>query len=196
MKHNKQYTTSHFIGIKLKASPFVPLFVDLQTYLFKNDISSIIQLANIHSLHVSLYYLEKKLTPNEREMIPKTIQKISQGKINRHLSLNKLSFFKDATSDILAYLTTKEDGLLTEINESLRITYRRDDIVDNSYNFIPHITLFKVLKSHSFSRHKNDITSIINKFIDKFSNLNLYKRPCLFEVCSKFYPEIEISLPE
>lgn len=196
MEDHKSYITSHFIGIKLKPSPFIPLFVNLQTYLLENDINSVIQLSNIHSLHVSLYYLDKNLTAKERNSVTNTIQEISQGKINKHIALSKFHFFKNGDIDILGYLTTNEDGLLTEINKSLAVKYQRNDIADNSYDYIPHVTLFRVLDSQIFSKYKSEIVNIVNKFISESSKINLYQEICLFEVCSKHSPEIQIPLPE
>lgn len=62
-------TTSHFIGIALDSSKLTDLFVDLQKYFRSHDVEGAIELQNILSLHITLYYLESSLAEDEKATI-------------------------------------------------------------------------------------------------------------------------------
>lgn len=53
--------TSHFLGITLENKIFNELFSSLKEYLAENNIKNIIELQNLSSLHITLYYFGKKL---------------------------------------------------------------------------------------------------------------------------------------
>ena len=68
--------TSHFIGIKINSRAFVDLFVKLQQYLRDNNAEQVIELQDIHSLHVTLYYLQKEILLSPNNIVVVELKKI------------------------------------------------------------------------------------------------------------------------
>lgn len=184
--------TSHFIGIKINSEVFVDLFVSLQQYLEKNGLEGIIELQNIYSLHVTLYYLKKELSSEERKDIKHTIQDITQSHNDFMLTGGDLSYLKKDEKDYLGYITCLEVDALQKINEGLALKYKQNQVVENQYMYIPHISLFRIINTEMFEKNKEYVKDLINKNLDEIRNENLFRGFYLFKVNSEFHPEIQL----
>ncbi len=184
--------TSHFISIKINTSPFVDLFVNLQRYLDINDLISSIALRDIHSLHITLYYLPKEISPEELDAIQKNISDLTSTYKNFSITSGDITFFTKNNLDSLCYITCPQADKLKEINSQLATQYKKNEIIDNQYNYIPHMLLFKILDQNLFIKHKDTINNIIKQDLQKISNANLFQGFFLFEVNSNFHPEIQL----
>ena len=97
--------TSHFIGIKIKSRLFVDMFVALQQYIKENNLEQIIELQNILSLHITLYYLKKDIFPEERGNIKQTLSHINNRHKDFKIVLEKVSYFKNEGRNYLGYIS-------------------------------------------------------------------------------------------
>ncbi len=183
--------TSHFIGIKINGRAFADLFVKLQQYLRKNDIEQAIELQDIHSLHVSLYYLQKEISPQERNNINNTTEALTKSHKDFILTSNHVAYFKKAETDYLGYIECSQVQKLSVLNSQLAKKYKKDQILENQYTYIPHISLFRVMNHKLFIIHRENINNIIEQQLNDINNENLFQGFYLFEVNSKFHPEIQ-----
>lgn len=117
MKNNQLNITSHFIGIKLVSSIFIPLYVEIQAYLKNNNIEAVICLSDIHSLHLTLYYLDPVLSSVEINTVQKIIKDMEISELKKSIHIDKLRFFTKNNFNTLGYLTTKEDKIITSLNK-------------------------------------------------------------------------------
>lgn len=183
--------TSHFIGIKINSRVFVNLFVQLQQYLKINDAEQAIELQNIHSLHVSLYYLQEEIPFQERTNIENTITILTKLHKNFILTPNHIAYFKKNESDYLGYISCFQVQELSKLNNQLAEEYKKDQIPDNQYIYIPHISLFRIMNHNLFISHKGNIDNIIEQLLNSINKDNLFQGFFLFEVNSQFHPEIQ-----
>lgn len=184
--------TSHFIGIKINSKAFVNLFVKLQQYIKDNNAEQAIELQDIHSLHVSLYYLQKEISPQERNNIKNTIATFTKSNKDFVLTPDHVGYFKKAETDYLCYISCSQIQELTTLNTQLTNEYKKDQIFDNQYTYTSHISLFRVINHELFIIHKDNINNIIEQTLyDDMNNENLFQGFYLFEVNSKFHPEIQ-----
>lgn len=186
--------TSHFIGIKLNSRIFADLFVKLQQYLRDNNAEQAIELQDIHSLHVSLYYLQKEIPPQERDSIRNTILSLNRSQKDFVLTSDHAGYFKKNETEYLCYISCFQVQELTTLNSQLANEYKKDQIPDNQYTYIPHISLFRVMNHALFITHKNNINNIIEEMLYNINNENLFQGFYLFEVSSKFHPEIQLTV--
>src|SRR5579883_1354918 len=108
--------TSHFIGIRLDNSVFIDLFIALQAYLEKNNITDSIELQDRHSLHVTLYYLPQILTSEESSMIKQDLHRLNQDNKDYRLNIKKYSYFKQQSMEFICYFDPSPSTKLVEWN--------------------------------------------------------------------------------
>lgn len=196
MQIKKTDITSHFIGIKLKATMFNSLYADIKNYLRDNNLETMISLSDQNSLHITLYYLSKVLTSIEMENVQKSIDIIRQNISSKSIHIDELKFFTKNSLDILAYLSTKEDQIIMPLNKMLQAVFTRNDISDNLLDYLPHCTLFTIRTKDNYLEHKTALIELIDKHLKLIRNKNTYETVCLFQVNSKFIPEIQVPLLE
>lgn len=184
--------TSYFIGTKITSRTFVNLFVSLQQYLKDNNLTSAIEIQDIHSLHITLYYFSKEILTYELDSLKKSISVLNSDNKNFRITAENFAYFKQDGIDYLCYITCSQTKKLEKINNQFSNQYKKDDIVDNQYKYIPHISLFKVLNHNDFIIHKDKINSIIEKELKEIKDENVFDGFFLFAVNSKFHPEIQL----
>lgn len=183
--------TSHFIGIKINSRAFVDLFVKLQQYLRDNNAEQAIKLQDIHSLHVTLYYLQKEILPQERDSIKNTTIVLNESHKDFVLTPDYVAYFKKTETDYVCYIACSQVQELNALNSQLANEYKKDQIPDNQHTYIPHISLFRIMNHKLFITHRDNINNIIEQILSDINNENLFQGFYLFEVNSKFYPEIQ-----
>lgn len=184
-------TTSHFIGIKINSKAFIDLFFTLQKYIKDNDLALVIELQDIQNLHVSLYYLPQEIPAQELSSIKNTIKTLHDLYKDFMLTHNKVSYFKKDDSDYLCYVVCSQTKELNKLNRQLANQYKKIQIPDNQYDYIPHISLFRVLNNKLFFKHKENITTTILQALKNIQNENLFQGIFFFGVNSNFHPEMQ-----
>ncbi len=185
------HTTSHFLWIKLKSEYFVLLYTEIQKLLW--DKKDIVEFQNILSIHITLYYFPKQLSSNDI----KQIQTIKKHLWKRTVTLQWYATFGDSIHSKMYYLEPgNSDGYLDDCNNLLRNTFQEyNSIIDNTYSFIPHITLFKIRDIPAFENVRIELEEILKNHLLNTVDINIYESIELFQVNSDFSPEIQIILP-
>lgn len=185
------FTTSHFIGIKIKPDLLVNLYVRLQE-LVQDDLS-IIEFQNILSSHITLYYLPPILANETKKNIQNSIT-ASNTSIPLW-NLEGLSYFWGDTPRI-CYLVSTAKNELEKLNIQFKTTFPDfSSVIENTYPiFIPHITLFKIKNLEKFLMRKIEIERIIQEEIEKLAGVSIFETISLYRVNSKFSPEIQIPI--
>lgn len=185
------HTTSHFIGLKLKSGLLSDLFVRLQQAL-ENDPDAL-EFQNILSVHITLFYLPKELTQNDRENIRNALRHFDTDSLER--GLKGFDYFGDSHAPRLCYLVPRT-GKLTDWNALLQKTFPEHmDIPDNTHPvFIPHITLFKIRNMSIFLLVKETLENIMREELEKLASADIFDRISIFAVNSGFRPEIQVEI--
>ena len=186
-------TTSHFIWIKLKAELFSNIFVEVYKYTKENNIGDSLLFQNPLSPHITLYYLEKDIEDITKKEIKEYIKKFN---INDTITLSWFNyFFRWEWNRFVLYFSSKTNLNLENYRNDLHEKYNRDYVEDNSFEFSPHITFLKIKNSIIFENHRKNIENIIDKELQKISDLDINSRNIfLYAVNSQFKEEIQIKL--
>lgn len=184
-------STSHFVWIELKSEVFSDLYREVWIYLKENDIEDIISFQNILSIHITLYYFEKDLCENDIKAIKNT----SSSFVLNDISISGYTYFYRNEKEYLCYLWSQTVDNLENIRNIFHERYQRNDIEENTFSFIPHITFFKIQDFEVFTLHKDNIENIITSELEKIWNQNISSQNIyLYKVNSKFKEEIQIKI--
>lgn len=185
---NSFKATSKFVGILLDQNLFVNLFVRLKNYLDKNDLIDKVILPNTNSIHLTLYYLDAEFSLEENKKLQFLIDELRKDFKSLELKITSFNYFYDQGKEKIAYFETSNTEKLEKINKVFRLSFP-NKVLDNQYNFIPHVTLFRILDPVSFKKHKEILEKIFFSCIDEIKSKNLFKSFHIFEVDSTKEPE-------
>lgn len=185
--------TSHFVWAKLRSEILVDLYVRLQKTLW--DDFNAIEFQNILSSHVTFFYFPESISSFNLEKISKIINSIDLSQFQGKLT--GFSYFWKLESPRLCYLLPDNIKQLSKLNLLFRSKFSEYlDIPDNKYEqYIPHITIFRVLNSSEFSEKRKKLESALMEQISKMNNEDLFESISLFKVNSYFNPQIQIEVP-
>jgi len=186
--------TSLFFGILLDSRHFLNLYIKLYKYIYKNKLEKDIIITDIHNLHLTLFYLQKKFIYNKKKNDILLLKKIDEGMKNIKSNVRSYNYFYNNQHETICFLECKNNNLLIKINKLLCSKLSLYSSQDNEHNFIPHITLFKIKNYSKFKRHKNHIELLINNSIGEIQHENVYKSTNIFLVNSFIEPELQIPL--
>ena len=186
-------TTSHFIGVSLNSKYFVDTFIALQQYFKEHDLEKAVELQNVLSLHITLYYLGKKLTGSEKEQLRADI--VSLWTIKKFVLAGlKADYFGEPGKERVCYVGCTENEVLKDTNKFFAEKYKFDQIPENRLSFVSHISLFRITDSEAFASHMTAVDDIINANIESIETDELVTGLHLFQVSSLFHPEIQIII--
>jgi 2'-5' RNA ligase len=186
------YTTSHFIGLKIKPEILVNLFVKLQNLVQEDPY--ILEFQNILSAHITLYYLPPALSPEVIESIRNLITTTNISLPDWHIEW--LDYFGEENSPRICYLVPDKRVELEKLYDQFKGTFPEfSGVLENTYPvFIPHITLFKIKNRDKFLTKKSEIESLIQEEVALIWEENIFEDIKIYRVSSQFRPEIQISL--
>lgn len=176
--------TSHFVWLEIISEKFIDLFYALQKYLRENNIENILEFQNILSLHITLYYLWENIPENF--VFPKNI--------SQHIEFIKFDYFQKEKRESICYWKAKNPEFLKNIFDELHLKYYQKNIFENTLDYIPHITFFKIKDFLEFQKHKINIEKILEQEGKKISWNITTGNIFLYKVNSEFSPEIQIKI--
>ncbi len=187
------YTTSHFIWISLYSKYFADIFSWIQ-YILWPDCSSIIELQNPLSLHITIFYLPRDISPQDKEVIHKILWQMWEVRLD--FSISNMKYFWEWENLRVGYIGIQNDIQLRMFHTSCKKLFPEYiDIPDNAYPiFTPHITLFRVKDIPAFLEKKWVIEQFIAHELVSIQNFNLVEGWRLFAVNSRFTPELQIII--
>ena len=186
--------TSYFIGVKLDSAQFVDLFIALQRYFQSHNIDQSVVLQNILSMHITMYYLDAGLGMDEETQLIDDASRLSIKYRDLSITELKVGHFGAKDDYRVCYLNCLPGGIFSEINQYLTGTYGHDHIPENQFEFVPHISLFRIVDVAIYQEHKDAIESLIGNHIKDIDVSTLAKDIRLYKVCSLYRPEIQIEL--
>ncbi len=176
--------TSHFVWLEIISENFIDLFCELQKYLRENNIENILEFQNLLSLHITLYYLWENIPENF----------IFQKNIWDENLLENFDYFKKENREYICYGTIKNTEILKSIFNELHIKYDQKNIFENTLDYIPHITFFKIKNFLEFQIHQKNIEKILQEELWKIIWNITTKNIFLYKVNSEFSPELQIKI--
>lgn len=185
--------TSMFIGILLDSNLFSNLFLQLNKYIRDNNLLNSITLQNANSIHITLYYLGANLSSNEKKEMQYYLDEIKKVVQNLELDITSFNYFYAQGKERICYFEFSNIEKIVEINHILRINFP-NDILDNTYRFTPHITIFKIRDESVFKKHKGNLSKILSDFCNEMIDINTTIGVNIFKVDSSKEPELQIPI--
>lgn len=184
--------TSHFVWISLDPIKLSNIFERVSKYIEENWLEDIVVLQDSNTPHITLYYLEKDLSNIEKKDIQ---QEIKNFDVSEGISINGMKYFYRESEKYVVYLVPETIVELEEYRNFLHKKYMRDWVVENSFSFMPHVTVLKILDSIAFESHRENIERLIQWGIvhilgDDTSTHKVY----LYEVDANENPERQVAL--
>lgn len=176
-----------FVGILLDKSTFFGLFDKLSSYFKKNSLEESIILQDINSLHLSLYYLDKELPENSLNLLTKIRKDLKNLKLN----ITSFNYFYDQQKERIAYFEANHSKRLKEANQVLRSNLP-NNVLENSYSYVPHVTIFRIKDYSIFKKHKKNLEKILSNFSKEIEDKNVFKGVNFFKVDSTKESEAQL----
>lgn len=148
-------------------------------------------LSNPLSAHITVYYLGKTLETGERSKITGELSGLNNKYSHMQINVDKYDYFTRDGKEALFFLSPTETEKLAEINSYLRARYQ-NTVIDNSFVYVPHFTVFYIKDHELFSKHEEKIQSIVDKNLAEIKKNNVFKSVQLYCVNSDFQPEIQV----
>lgn len=181
--------TSTFIGVSFDSKLFLNLYVKLNEYIKRNDLKDTIILQDIHSIHTTLHYLDKNFSQEKLKHIQLRITTLE--KDIEFIKITRINYFYDDQKEKICYFELSNPERLSKINRRLKVNFP-PNVQENSYKYIPHVTLFKIKEYSEFKKHQKNIEKIILDFLEQNANKNFKVRINIFLANSCFEPELQI----
>lgn len=185
-------TTSYFIGLELKPSSFTDLFVAIQTFLKANRIEDTAIIQNILSLHITLYYLSNEYVHNHIHLIQKEIDTANTLLQGNTFTVKGINFFSTTETKRTYYLKPDNQTILKAINTHLDTTLQVFEVQENTYKYIPHITLFTLTLEKEEVKLFTQLETILRNELLNLRDISISKEIQLYAINSKYSPEIQI----
>lgn len=99
-------TTSHFIWIELKSEKFSDIFVKIYKYLKENNLEKYFLFQNPLSVHITLYYLDKNISLEEKQEIKNFLENIE---VKENIFLENFSYFYRNDKKFILYFKPKSE---------------------------------------------------------------------------------------
>ncbi|MBI3289806.1 hypothetical protein HYZ78_00235 [Candidatus Microgenomates bacterium] len=181
--------TSTFIGASLDSKLFLNLYVELNEYITRNNLKDAIVLQDIHSIHTTLHYLDENFSQEKLKRIQ--LRLATLGKDIEFIKINHINYFYDNYKEKICYFELFNSERLSEINKRLKVIFP-SNVQENSYKYIPHVTLFKIKEYAEFKKHQKNIEKIILYFLEQIATKSFKTTINIFLVNSCFEPELQI----
>lgn len=180
--------TSHFIGLRVRSENLVNLFVSLKELFEKEKILEHIEFQNPLSTHITLYYLPQIVSNKQLDELKDFAKSLD---IIKNITINKYDFFLKNQENYLCYLSTLDDSFFKQINKLARNKFQ-NNVVDNNYDFVPHITLFKIKNYFKYQNVHSKVLLVLDKHLKSICKTNIFDDIYIYKVNSKFKEQIQI----
>lgn len=186
-------TTSHFIWVDLNSYILSNIFIKIYEYIKDNHIENYVSFQNPLSPHITLYYLEKDIELDTKNQIKDFISSFD---LSNEIKLTWFDYFyKWEWNRFVLYLKSESKNPFKDYRNILHDKLKREYVIDNSYDFSPHITILKIDNSEIFESHRLNIENILSEEINKIKELDINLRKIsLYAVNSKFKQEIQVKI--
>ena len=173
--------TSYFIGLEVRSEVLADLFVGLYQYFDECGCLDIVEFQNPLSVHLTLYYLDNLI---DEKLIQDELRDVEG-----EFGMNELGDFNGQ----IFYLTGSGlNGLKTEF-ERYKVLFP-NDVFENGLEFVPHVTLFRVLDKKRFEEVRKGGQLLVQEFLEDLGARSVSEgRVSLYKVNSSFWPELQVK---
>lgn len=178
--------SSYFLAINLDNSLFKNIHLGLRKYLKSNKLEKSVEIQNLSSQHITLYYFDDKLDDLTLKKIQNELSDLNKKRLSVYI--NRTNFFKKNFQNYLCYFSPLNKSRFERINIKFKKNYA-SKAKDNEYKYIPHSTFFKIINFSDYQKHEANIQKIINTGLKKIKKTDAFKSFNLYAVNSKKSPE-------
>lgn len=183
------HPTSHFIGIPIHWTWFQSLFASIKILLWNDQ--DCIQFQDFNSIHITLYYLTKNINNEDLEFIQNYLHTKKQW---WSIMIESFGVFSKSNSPYVYFFHPKVSinihAIHNDLKEWLPSMWK---VYENTLEFIPHITLFKIVDVYRFKQYQSHIESIIGEYMTNDS-IYIFESIYLYSVDSLQMPEKQIII--
>lgn len=133
----------------------------------------------IENYHLTLAFIGNISKKHIKDIII-TTQDITKQINEIEIEIDKIGFFEDKKSNLIIWLGIKENEELNEISQTIRKTFKENNINYSTTAFLPHITIAKIKNLNEKGENKEKIKNLFNIPSQKL----ILKKPILFESIS------------
>ena len=161
--------TSYFIAVDLKIEILKALFKKIKIFLKENNLTKDIILQNVETAHITLYYLTKN---SDYKTIKHDLIQF-KATIKENIFVEDFSYFYRNNQEFICYLKPSFSKCFYDYNSLFKSKYKNFWAEDNDLEFVPHISLLKILDYKKFRNFKKEIENILQTEIDKIKNIDI-----------------------
>lgn len=174
--------TSYFIGLEVWSEVLTDLFVNLYEYFDECGCLDIVEFQNPLSIHITLYYLDKLID-----------EKLVQDGLRDVVGKFELDELRDFDGRIFYLTGSGLDGLKTEFERYKGLF--PNEVFENELEFVPHVTLFRVLDKKRFEEVRKGVGLLVKEFLGDLGVRSVSEgRVSLYKVNSSFRPELQVKI--
>lgn len=83
-----------------------------------------------------------------------------------NISLENIGYFYRENSPYILYVAPDNIEYFSQKNKQASEQLHRDDIIENQFRFVPHITIMRILDTERFLSHSDAIEKIVQSHIE------------------------------
>lgn len=187
-------STSHFIGIGFNIEKMINVFLLVNHYFSWKDGISYSSLSPL-SPHITLYYLPGEITTDYQNMAERVIDEISDN-WTFDIRISWVNYFLQNKRNVIIYIEPTDKSLFTWLNHKIRNIQSFNDIPENQYEYIPHLTIWKICLSDDVDEAtlKDICTELFWIIQDSYNYHNLAESISLYRVNSTIIPELQLPI--
>jgi len=183
--------TSYFIAVDLKIEKLKKIFLQVEKFLKSRSLDKDIILQNYDTPHITLYYLNKNC---DYKNIKYDLIKFKSS-INHKIFIKDFSYFYRYDKEFICYLKPSSCKDFSNYHIFFNWKYKDFWAIDNDLDFIPHISLFKILDNKLFLVYKTAIENFIKNEIENLNELDINNYSIsLYGVNSNLVPELQFKI--
>lgn len=187
-------STSHFIGIGLNIEKMINVFLLINQYFIWRDNISYYSLSPL-SPHITLYYLPDELTVDYLDTAKRILDEIRDN-WNCNIQISGVNYFLQNKRNVIIYIEPTGNSYLECLHNKVMNIQSFDEIPDNQYKYIPHLTIWKLsLSDDADESILKDICAELFWIIqDSYNYDNIAESISLYRVNSKIIPELQFPI--
>ena len=187
-------STSHFIGIGLNIEKMINVFLLINQYFIWRDNISYYSLSPL-SPHITLYYLPEELTIDYLDAIRKTLDDITDN-WDSNIEIGGVNYFLQNKRNVIIYIEPIDNSYLRWVHDKIMNIQSFNEILDNQYEYIPHLTIWKLTLSDDVDESilKGICAELFWIIQDSYDFDYLAESISLYRVNSKIIPELQFPI--
>ncbi|MBC7498662.1 hypothetical protein H7170_03410 [Candidatus Gracilibacteria bacterium] len=145
------------------------------------------------SPHITIYYLDSILTDSEKKYCLELLDSWTTAK-KRNIHLRSCKYFYRGGLPYILYIVPDNFTYFDQKNKQASEQFHSENIIDNQFPFVPHITIMRILEAEKFAPHSDTIENMIQSHIEGIWDDPAQDGFTLYSVDSRIQPELQERL--